>query len=112
MQTNYAQCVIVGYLWTLDDMVNYVINQAGQVNNVQVIVMIVEGCVLCSVAVLYVWFLTKEVCACVCVRACAHACVRVRNACVCACECVHAYACVPGPSFLIVEGGGRGEGEV
>ena len=60
-QENYEHSVIVGYLWTLDDMVGYVIDQAGKVNSVQVIIMIVEGCVLCSIAVLYIWILTKQV---------------------------------------------------
>lgn len=50
-----------GMFKTMDAMVEWVLKSANQVNRVQLIVLVVEGCVCSTLAATYVWLLTLAV---------------------------------------------------
>ena len=51
----------MGYLKTMDGMVQFIVDSANNVNKIQIMILAMEGVVLSLVAVAYIWFLSSQV---------------------------------------------------
>ena len=53
--------IIIGYLATMDGMVEYIIQSAQNVSQTQILILVMEGVVLSFLAVIYTWYLSYQV---------------------------------------------------
>lgn len=53
--------VAESYLDTMDNMVQWTLDGAERVNRVQMVVLVMEGVVLCGLALFYMWVLSLQV---------------------------------------------------
>ena len=51
----------MGYLETMDGMVQFIVDSADNVDKTQILILAMEGVALASLAVLYVWYLSSQV---------------------------------------------------
>mmetsp|Transcript_29309 Transcript_29309/g.64857 ORF Transcript_29309/g.64857 Transcript_29309/m.64857 type:complete len:2212 (+) Transcript_29309:218-6853(+) len=61
MITNGVPILVPAYLKTMDSLVQHVVESANSVNNVQLIILALEGCVISSIATIYIWIVTTQV---------------------------------------------------